>query len=473
MTASTSLAILLVEDNATSRDSTIAEIHRVLPGVTIHCEADAEGALRALAEVPFDLAICDLKIPQRPNQLSTSEEHGQAVISRLLGEFSHVPVIVLSAYAAIENTERFTSTTSLVAGLGVDRLPECQVVVKGTTGEIARRIQVIADGLKRLASVSVTAAEEVSPLLDRAVRQFALSHRHSDVLIESAGGLSGSENAFVTSSAPGKPSVRSFVKLDETRWIREEIELRQTWVEGTLPIGHWAPVLAYYEVGLRGKSASFSTLATGTRSLFAAMKEDPAECALVIGKLFGVMAEWSLGGRAWEGTIGDLRSLHVSDQVLLDNGVDRAIFADVEELNAASSLRVCHGDFHGDNVLVNSSLSPILIDFAYTGEGAAPSDAVALELSLIFHPASPLNRVGGVDVDLSSWAEGDYLGDSPLAVIVAACRDLGLSLDGERAFFENAYAHSLRQLKHSNVDRHAAVAVATAAANKVRKLAGI
>ena len=80
--------ILVADDDKTCRDS----IQRVLEreGYTVNVAGDVDGALKALSAAPFDLVVCDYRMPGKT---------GIDLLRELRRRHSAVPVLMISAYA--------------------------------------------------------------------------------------------------------------------------------------------------------------------------------------------------------------------------------------------------------------------------------------------------------------------------------------------------------------------------------------
>ena len=107
-----------------------------------------------------------------------------------------------------------------------------------------------------------------------------------------------------------------------------------------------------------------------------------------------------------------------------------------------------------------------MIDYGDVRLAAVGTDAVMLELSLLFHPAGRAISRGWPSPDAAGhWFDLDeYTAACPFASFVRATREWALANGvGVRAVRATAYAHSLRQLKYPDVAPELAVAIARSA----------
>lgn len=461
--------VLLVEDNPDSLFFAREALNTHLPGCEITEVRHRDGAFDALSDQEYDLAVCDLKIPIRENTTRTSEDNGFEVVSQLESHHAGTPVIILSAWASIENTENRTSSALVVPAYGVAQLRMCQVAEKGRTDDFEMRLDVIFEGLRQLSEIDVVAPDDVDPILLRAVRFMAQLKSYKKVELTSAGGLSGSINAFARFSGPGRPELRTFVKLDDHEWITEEARRKSDFVEGHLDPGLWAPTIASFRTGLRDRAVSFSSLAaTSYSSLFEAIGAGPDAGARLVSVLASGLEPWLLDESPTTLSLGDLRRRHLSDEQAEALGLDLAQFADIEALDVPLSQHVTHGDLHGENVLVVPTERPLLIDFAYSEVGPGCLDPITLEMSLLFHPDSPLQPEDLETVRYEDWSSGNYGLPSEYEAFAARCREWSLDRDQVRGVVATAYAHALRQAKHPNVLPARALGVARGLAETLR-----
>jgi DNA-binding NtrC family response regulator len=87
--------VLVADDDRTCRDS----IQRVLEreGYRVEAASDVDSALAAIHARPFDLIVCDYRMPGK---------NGIDLLSELKRRHSDVPVLMISAYADAATEER-------------------------------------------------------------------------------------------------------------------------------------------------------------------------------------------------------------------------------------------------------------------------------------------------------------------------------------------------------------------------------
>lgn len=462
--------VLLVEDNADSRAAAEADLERALPFASVDWAGDMTTARQLISVNEYDLAICDLKIPAREGDLSTSETNGVSVVSELMASHPGTAIIILSGYGTVKNTEPYTSNGEILPAFGLPSLRMCQAAVKADPADFFDRIDAIRVGVDAVGSVCVDAHDDLDSLLERAITHYAAEQGFSKAKISRAGGLSGSSNAIVELAAVGRPTKRLFVKVDRRDWVLDELRRRETYVEGVLDARCWAPTISILKAGLRGSAAYFSGLATDPQSLFEVVAVAPDAAVATLERIESVVAPWQLGQPAKARTVGSLRSEHVSDQTASKFGVDLTEFDDVELLSVEVADDIVHGDFHADNILVDDQGRPLLIDFAYTGIGPAPVDPITLEMAFLFHPMSPFREMPAESVVLDRWAQGDYLTDPRYLNLIRYCREWAHRNATESGVLAVAYALAIRYLKRDGVDPRRALTIARSCADELRRI---
>jgi CheY-like chemotaxis protein len=438
--------VLLVEDNADSREAAEDEILRQIPEARISWAGDAESAMAFIDAGFFDLAVCDLKIPARPRELTTNESNGISIVSRLQRDYPGTPIIIFSAYGTVENTEPYTAGAERLAAHGVPDLKMCQAATKGSSDSFAERLSPISSGLKELAGVQIAGASDLEPFLRRAISQFAVDRSFSSAEVTKVGGLSGSSNAIVTLRGDGVPPLRTFVKENERVWLLDEIKRQDRFVHGYLDSSNWASRITTLKAGLRDRAAYFSSLAANSVSFFELAASDEVAARAVLDKLEAAIKPWEMR-TVTNPSIGDLRRAHLSDDELAATKVDLGEFRALEALRVNITSDVIHGDLHGENVLVMDAVRPVLVDFAYCEIAPGVTDPVTLEMSFLFHPETPLTEVELRDIDLENWAEGHYAEDTQFEAVLRRCREWSLSNRSPDEFYAMSYAHAIRHLK--------------------------
>ena len=88
--------ILIVEDNATFRQSLREILHSEFPSLDIIEASDGEEALQKVADLTLDLIFMDIKLPG---------ENGLSVTKKIKARHPEIPIVILTSYDLPEYRE--------------------------------------------------------------------------------------------------------------------------------------------------------------------------------------------------------------------------------------------------------------------------------------------------------------------------------------------------------------------------------
>lgn len=463
------MKILLIEDE----DRSIRQLRPVLDEASPESEltivGDRESAFAALTSDSFDLIICDLRIPPTGDSADVDERHGLAVHAFARDNMPGTPIIFLTAFATKKNVRDQLSTGGTSDVFGTPNYPMVQLTEKDDLDEIAALITELQRALGALQSYSeINATDLDDEMFTRAVSAYAIRIQHPLVTISSAAGLSGATVGRVTLLARTGATATIFLKVIDRAEAVDEYERFNLYVPNRLQPGDFAPALPPMVSGLRNKAALISTLGDANcLSLFKLLRDNPQAAAAAVLHLRQSLTPWHSTLDTFTTDLQGLRRTRCADDVLNAHEVD----VEIEGLAVQVRQAVVHGDLHGENVLVDSSGRPFLIDFGDLGEGSASLDPVTLELSLLFHKYGPARGTDWANnVDLADWSDLDkYVDNSPFEGFIRACRAWALSCDEFEGVHATVYAHAMRQLKYDDVDRSEAHSIAKSAGDAIRE----
>ncbi|MFJ6652903.1 phosphotransferase [Microbacterium sp. NPDC091313] len=462
--------MLLIEDEDRSVRQTMESLHQVFGDVAVTVVGSLAEALRAIETQFFDLAICDIQIRSDDSSLDASEQHGIAAYEALHLQSPGTPVVFLSAHASIDNTSSRTASGGVADVMGVPAFPLTQVVVKGDPAKIEAYFLRIREGLADLALCTVSeAADALEEMFVRAVQVYGRSIGSTSAEVTPMDGLSKARVGLVRFKQDCNPDAVVVLKLDTQERIRNEVALYSRYVANRLTVGCFAPQIRTLDSGLRGMAAVVSSLASpSSRSLFSRMEASPPPVS--IAAVRSALSGWTTEVDRITTTIGDYRRGLIDDEVFADLPTFRSELTDLDDVQVEISRKLCHGDFHGENVLVDDDGRIVVIDFADCGVLPSSLDAAALELSLIAHPKSPIeHRWPGVDC--SAWADADsFSRDGPWSTEIRALRDWAIAESSEIQAFVVYYGQACWLMKHNDPGAVRASQVAVAALRRIRAL---
>lgn len=460
------MRLLVVEDEA----DVVSSIADVLDSddelVRVSSRDDAVQLLSTDQE--FDLVVCDLRIPPAEGQgLLANVEHGLAVFAACRTHLPGTPVRFFSGRASLDNLADALSDGGPVDLLGDgSRWKLVHVHQKRHAANFIEELLRLRDALLDLdRSVDIEGDEIAEEGTQRALRIFARQVGADKAMVRQAGshapGLSGADTLAVRFvDHTDVTRARSFVKVATHDRIDLEIEAYDRFVPTHLTTG-FTPRGTILRHGLRGHSAIAYVLAEGfSENLFTLLARSEDQAIDALERIIRHLDPWSQVWHTDATNVADMRRRFLTDERAAELREDLSEYQEYEREELSLPITVCHGDFHGGNLLVRGDGEPIMIDFGDVGLNWNAIDPVTLELSLIFHPASPFRESGWPSAEaVRAYLDLDsYLPDCPVPTFVRRVRAWALEILGgdEAALSGVVYAQALRQLKYGDTDHEVA-----------------
>jgi len=465
------MKVLLVEDEDRSVRQIMPRIERAAPGCVVTTVMCRDDAIDAITSDEFDLIVCDVRIPPTRASADISESHGLLVSATARQSVPGTPVIFLTAFSTGRDTRTQLATGATHQAFGIANYPMAFLCEKDDLDEIEARISTINNSIESLASDCNIVDSDVSDsMFLRAVHSYARQIGHRTVTIRSAGGLSGATTGRVRLVADSGDEANVFMKVVPTATALSEYGQFNLYVLNRIQPGYSAPFIPPMLAGLRGKAALISTLANDRcLPLFELLRERPHEAAAAVHKLKEATKPWWHAGQPETVSLTELRQRRLPDRAAAAAGISWMYLEQEATLQVPIKTSVAHGDLHGDNVFVDQSGRPIMIDFGDVGPALAPLDPVTLELSILFHPNGPARDTQwGQKVDGGTWSDAEtFASESPFAEFILACRSWAMETDTAESVHAVAYAHALRQVKYADGPTMLAEAIATSARSRL------
>jgi CheY-like chemotaxis protein len=456
--------VLLVDDDESFVDAVAPEIEKIVGPGNLALAKSRDGSITALNAGSYDLFVLDLKIPSTDGSLDEAVEHGQAVFHHAHQCSPRTPVYFLTGSSADAVVTDLLRHAEQVDVWGDGRpIPTVQLLRKTHLPELLDELRSVSKCVGETDDIEIVTYGQDLQLTSqqkRVLRVFTRRRGGSSCTVSVlAGGLSGSRVfRIVVRNFSGVVQIIAAGKLANIEMVDDEVVRFDRYVQHLRP-GVYPQKVEVVRAGAKRTGGVFYWLLQGyEHSLISLVGEDPARAGEVVARLQDLTGPWTDGVPTSQKQVAEIRRRLVPDDVGAELAATyRLSWADALETKWIQTRWACvHGDLHGGNVLVGGELSPMLIDFADVGLGAAAIDPMTLELSLIFHP--DLQRVRGnwpSSQDASSWADAHrYVQSCPCATFVQACRKWSHSVaGGDREVYAAAYAYLLRQLKYADTDK--------------------
>jgi CheY-like chemotaxis protein len=464
------LYILIVEDEADFIDE-LRHVLAEMPGASaVQIAKSRTSAFEFLEKEFFDLIILDLNIPTIDGALDTDPLHGHAVFAKARSEAPGTPILVLTGSPAEDFIPALLRQQQQIDIWGEGRnVGTIDFLKKYEFDDCPARLKPVASAIDRLGEVELDRGQlNLAIEDDRLIRIFARKFGGTRCVVSLlGGGLSGAKVVRLRVTDSGGVLLHDAVaKLGTPQDIRNE-GMRFDNQVSRLDPSATPRKLATLDFGARAQAGIFYGLADPGRfnaTGFEVAKEGTARSGTMAKNIEGATKRWIDGVSQSRRTIKQIRQRVLADADLaeLKGGFPLGWVDEFESHPIQTRWACIHGDLHGSNILVSADGAIVLIDYGDVGEGPASLDPVTLELSLLFHPQSPLAGSGWPSQEeAAQWGNLDeYLRRCPSPIMVSECRQWALRVAaGNREIAASAYGYLVRQLKYKDTDKNLVLAL--------------
>ena len=461
------LHLLVVEDDADFVD----ELDSIVAGLAVDTDVrvarSRDQAYEMLESGFLDLVILDLKLPTVTGALDADSRHGHAVFERIREGAPGTPIFVLTGSPAEDFVAQMLKNQQHIDIWGDGRRTGTILFLKKYEIDSCPAVLApIAQAIDRLSDIELEAdGVTLSLAEDRLIRIFAKKVQGVRCAVsELGGGLSGARVIRVrVTNHQGVLVHDAVAKLSTLADIRRENACYESQVV-RLAAGATPRKLRTLSYGAHDRAGIFFGLAEGSdQNAFDVASGSPDQVKNAIASVEAATAPWITGVPETRMAIGDIRRRILDDDTF--EGVCRAFnlpwIPSFEDREIQARWGCSHGDLHGKNIFV-SPTGTELIDYEDVDSGPASLDPVTLELSLLFHPSSPIS---GGDWPSSSQAKAwgkleAYIENCPFPDFVRECRAWALrAAVGNREVAASAYSYLVRQLKYDDTDKDRVLAL--------------
>jgi hypothetical protein len=466
------MKILLIEDEDRGVRQAMASITSIFGTADVRVASNLDQAKEAIASEGFDFAICDIRIGSDSNSLNANESHGLAAYADLHANSPGTPAVFLSAFASVENTSDRASSGGVADAFGIADFALTQVIAKGNPEKIEAYLARIKSGLQLLDSCIVEGADLLGEMFVRAVQTYALSIDSKHARVTPMSGLSGARVGLIRYSQEAHSDVVVVIKMDRHHQANRELKRYDSYVAPRLTVGSFAPQLKTIRAGLRGMTAVISSIASpSSESLFARLAA--GDDTIDVTRIKSTLSGWSSISQRTKTTLGEYRASVIGDDVFLVLPSYSAALSSLDDLEIEIAWKLSHGDLHGENILIDDEGRAVLIDFADCALLPAGVDAVALELSLLAHPKSPIDSIWP-SAEFESWSDLEaFLSSSPWSTLVRDIRRWAYSESDEMQALVVYYAQACWLMKHGGPGETRMKAVALSVLSRIREINAI
>jgi len=463
------MRLLLVEDDPSWADEVGAALRKHIPELALTVVGSRDAALEELASGVFDYIICDLKIPPCDAALDAEVEHGRAVIETVTARHAGTPRMILSAFGEIEYQFAVAEGSDKLDAIGDGQLDN--IIVYRSKHRLDKAIETVvgfADRLRLTVDIEVRQKDGDDALSSDELRLVQmLARRFDGRLVKTSrigGGLSDTTTLDLhIRDSQGTLRAKLFVKTGLLEILRQENSRFERHVAPLLQIGLFAHLVQRVKAGAGSRGALAYGLGEGRTSLADVMRKDASGAAMVVAKLADSQQGWTVGGQNSEISVSEVcQVLNTRMRTSVAEHLHGLEYQAFETRKALITRAVQHGDLHAENVLVDGTNSPLLVDYGETGDLIAGFDPIALELSLLFHPKVKMVRGEWPTLaQAEAWIDLDaYVAGCPQEELVRQCRKWASSVThSNRALLACVYAHAIRQLGYMETDKELARAL--------------
>ncbi|ATG35467.1 Response regulator receiver domain protein [Phaeobacter piscinae] len=473
------MRILLVEDNATFA----AELESAIRGIP-HCEVDTvtsqDEAMHCLGHEFYDLIILDREIsPSADRALESSKEHGWNLFLYIEANAPGIPVRFLTGFWDTGLAEDLMSYArpSRACGAGAT-VPLYSGLAKNKVHLLKREVEDMAKRISAIDEIPVIIENRNSPAPmeeERVLRLFA--NLRGGVAVRATpftDGLSGaSVHKVAVLNASQEVLEVCVAKIGPSKEIHtEQTKHRDYFTKlkgGCVPNG-----TEIIDSGAGSWSGAFYSLAAeDALTLFSTISTDVVRSCDVVRGIETAQENWRNSGTQYTRSVRQIRQRFIGNTKLakISDLTSDLGLPDAESSNVISNECVQHRDLHGANVLVGANHAFHLIDYAEAQTDCSCSDALMLELSILFHKDAVELRENWPNAEqLRHWDDLEvYLEGCPFPNFVRSCREWAeRSAGSPEEILATAYAISLRQLQYDDVDKKIGLAIAKRCLNRLQ-----
>ncbi len=414
----------------------------------------------------FDLISLDLQIPTRDGLMDKSPEHGLSVLSEAKSFATGTPIIILTGTSTVEMINSFLqyAHNEQIWQDGII-YPTTSHYSKSDLNKYLVFLQKIYNSILGLFNIELefNDTDKLSIEHDRLIRIFVKKVNGLKVNVKKIGG--GLSNSTVYSLLVydnlGKLIHQTIAKCGEKEEINKD---SRNYVDFIHRLSQTVTPrkLAHILFGAKDQSGVFYELASNYPYSYFNSTKNGLNNKDIRNSIEKLTENWQNNASIVSTTIKELREELVSDDIALDlfKFYKLEWAEEFEKTTVQIKRGICHGDLHGENILINiSENNSTLIDYGDIKENCSITiDPITLECSFLFHPSCDKYEWPTID-HIKKWQNIDeYIKDCPIYEEIIFCRNwLKRIKASNREIAAILYTYTLRQLKYKDTNKEIAL----------------
>lgn len=375
---------VLVEDNAEQSEFSRSILESV--GYTVHTFFAASPALDAIGGVRFfaDLFVLDRRLPVNEGEPDT-DEVGDDLLAEVKSRFPDARIIVFTGFATINQLQVAMSNNGQIPTGDGGTIDRVSVFKKDQSIEFREAVAKHADVLRRLNDIEVASdipSVQIDSGAGRLIKRVALAYNATSVTARRlSGGLSSSSvwscELRDAHSVVARVVVKDVKKPDQLAGLAS-----------LLPASMALSTLATLSGLINGRYVNVMRAAgAGSISLFELLGQDPSQASAIIAPIARALSEVPVSSTTKRLDEVIANFISYDEMAVVLDGIGVPAPSPSMQISVQQGWR--HGDLHPGNVLIIDE-GAALIDFDSECVAGGCVDLIALELSTLVHPESPI-----------------------------------------------------------------------------------
>jgi CheY-like chemotaxis protein len=472
--------ILVVEDEVFFSDYLIKKILSINVNIEITVADSRDEAFKYIHDEScfFDFITLDLTIPIQSRGFEKSPKNGLAVLGECRVYSQGTPILVFTATSTLEMISHFLQSSHNVdiwaTGYSSSSIAH---LTKTQLDEFTIKVKTAFEAVEALSNVELIEAEGTDIPLedDRLIRIFVKNQRGVKAKVQTLGGGYSDTRVYklILNDNNDNTIHRAVAKCGSISDIQKDATNYELMINRLNP-ATTPRKLKHLNFGAQAMAGVFYGLATNFEFSYFDLVKSGNTTPEIRQLIANMTLPWQQAVTSEMVKIGDIRRSLISDekvqQINETYGLDWiTVF---EDIIIESNIACYHGDFHGENILVDTNTpSTNLIDYGDIATGSLTIDPISLECSLFFHKAGIGTEKWPLIENIKNWEKvEEYVKGCPVPEEIIFCRQWANKvIFDKRDLAACLYSYSLRQLQlnYEETDKKVALELINIARNMI------